>query len=312
MRRNYLGSVTSKVCTALFIGLFSLIAAVPGRAQLVPAQHNSALLASDVGDSIAAPALPFADQPLTTEAELPAVATPATPASPQVGEPTSDWHFALSPYLWLPGVHGAVGAHGHAVGVHATPGDLLSNFRFGLMGLFDTRYKRIVLPVDMMWIRLSDSRGIPLTDEEISAKLNGSEFILTPKIGYRLIDTEMIKVDALTGFRYWYFGQSVKFNPSVTGLNFSSSQNWVDPLVGGRILANLSPKILVTIAGDVGGWGAGSQLDYQFGALLGYRIKPTVVLQAGYRYLSVDYRSGGTIINLITSGAVLGATFTLK
>jgi hypothetical protein len=312
MRRNYLGSAASKVCTALLIGMFSLIAAVPSRAQLVPAQHNSVLLASDVGDSIAAPALPFADQPLTSEAEPPAAATPGTPASPQVGEPTSDWHFAISPYLWLPGVHGTVGALGHGVSVHATPGDLLSNFRFGLMGLFDIRYKRIVLPVDMMWIRLADSKGLPLTDEEISAKLNGSEFLLTPKIGYRLIDTEMIKVDALTGFRYWYFGQSVKFNPSVTGLNFSSSQNWVDPLVGGRILVDLSPKVSVSIGGDVGGWGAGSQLDYQFGAVLGYRIKPAVVLQAGYRYLSVDYRSGGTIINLITSGAVLGATITLK
>ena len=312
MKRNIHALSALALRVALVTGLFSFVAAGLCHAQLAPSPHNSVLLASDVGDSIAAPALPFADQPLTTEAELPAVATPATPASPQVGEPTSDWHFAISPYLWLPGVHGAVGAHGHAVGVHATPGDLLSNFRFGLMGLFDTRYKRIVMPVDMMWIRLADSRGIPLTDEEISAKLNGSEFLLTPKIGYRLIDTEMIKVDALTGFRYWHFGQSVKFNPSVTGLNFSSSQNWVDPLVGGRILANLSPKILVTIGGDVGGWGAGSQLDYQFGALLGFRIKPSVVLQAGYRYLSVDYRSGGTIINLITSGAVLGATFTLK
>jgi hypothetical protein len=312
MKRNIHALSALAFRVALVTGLFSFVAAGLCHAQLAPSQHSSVLLASDVGDSIAAPALPFADQPLTSEAELPAVATPATPASPQVGEPTSDWHFAISPYLWLPGVHGTVGAHGHDVSVHATPGDLLSNFRFGLMGLFDTRYKRIVLPVDMMWIRLSDSRGLPLTDEEISARLNGSEFLLTPKIGYRLIDTEMIKVDALTGFRYWYFGQSVKFNPSVTGLNFSSSQNWVDPLVGGRILANLSPKILLTIGGDVGGWGTGSQLDYQFGALLGYRIKPTVVLQAGYRYLSVDYRSGGTIINLITSGAVLGATFTLK
>lgn len=68
----------------------------------------------------------------------------------------------------------------------------------------------------------------------------------------------------------------------------------------------------MTIAGDVGGWGTGSQLDYQIAAVLGYRIKPAVVLQAGYRYLAVDYRSGGAIINTVTSGALIGATFTLK
>src|SRR5256885_6785971 len=43
-------------------------------------------------------------------------------------------------------------------------------------------------------------------------------------------------------------------------------------LVGGRIEMALSPKIAVTILGDVGGWGTGSQLEYQWAGLLGYRI----------------------------------------
>lgn len=207
MRRNDFGSASSKVCTALLIGVFSLIAAVPSRAQLVPAQHSSALLASDVGDSIAAPAIPFADQPLTSGTELPAAAaTPATAASPQVGEPTSDWHFAVSPYLWFPGVHGTIGARNHDASIHVSPGDLLSNFRFGLMGLVDTRYKRIVLPLDFFWVRLGTNNALALTDDAVTARIRGSEFILTQKIGYRVIDTEMIKVDALAGFRYWHFG----------------------------------------------------------------------------------------------------------
>jgi hypothetical protein len=107
-------------------------------------------------------------------------------------------------------------------------------------------------------------------------------------------------------------GESLRLSTSENSVKFSSSQNWVDPLVGGRILANLSPKISVSIGGDVGGWNTGSLLDYQFGAILGYRIKPAVVLQAGYRYLAVDYRSNGTTINTVTSGALFGATITLK
>jgi hypothetical protein len=251
-----------------------------------------------------------ADLPSSSDAEA---ARPATPASaPPVGEPTSDWHFAVSPYLWLPGVHGTIGALGHEASVHASPGDLLSHFRFGLMGLVDTRYKRIVIPVDMMWIRLGDNRALPLTDEAVNAQVKGQEFILTPKIGYRLVDSEIVKIDALTGFRYWHFGESLRLSTSDTSVKFSSSQNWVDPLVGGRILANLSPKVSVSIGGDVGGWNTGSLLDYQVGGLLGYRIKPAVVLQVGYRYLAVDYRSGGTTINLVTSGVLFGATITLK
>jgi hypothetical protein len=135
-------------------------------------------------------------------------------------------------------------------------------------------------------------------------------FVLTPKIGYRVIDTKMIKVDALAGIRYWHFGENLSFTTNT--LNFSGSQNWVDPLVGGRILGNLSDKIDVVISGDVGGWGTGSQLEYQVGGFLGYRIKPAVALQAGYRYLSVDYTNANRLANINISGPLFGVTITLK
>ena len=141
--------------------------------------------------------------------------------------------------------------------------------------------------------------------------MEASEFLLTPKIGYRVIDREKIKIDALTGFRFWHVGQNLQFNPSLLGLTFSGSQNWVDPLVGGRILAALSPKARLTIAGDVGGWGAGSQLDYQIVGLLGYQIKPKWTLVAGYRYLDVNYRSG-QVFDVAMSGVVFGVNIAVK
>jgi hypothetical protein len=206
-----------------------------------------------------------ADLPSSSDAEAATPATPATSAPP-VGEPTSDWHFAVSPYLWFPGVHGTIGARGHDASIHESPGDLLSHFRFGLMGLVDTRYKRIVIPVDIMWIRLGANNALPLTDEAVTAHVKGQEFILTPKIGYRLVDSEIIKIDALAGFRYWHFGANLRLSTSETSTQtFSGSENWVDPLVGGRILANLSPKISVSMGGDVGGWNTGSLIDYQIG-----------------------------------------------
>jgi YfaZ precursor len=86
----------------------------------------------------------------------------------------------------------------------------------------------------------------------------------------------------------------------------------VDPLVGGRITGNLSPKVSVTVAGDVGGWGVGSQLDYQIVGLLSYRIKPALALEAGYRYLAVDYTNGNSFVNTVTSGVLFGVSIALK
>jgi hypothetical protein len=313
MRRNAFGSVPSAVCTWVAIGVFSLMIAASCRAQAIADQHNTDVLAFDNLDSVTTPLVVIANQPLTSEAES---TSAATPASPQVGEPTSDWHFAVSPYLWFPGVHGTIGALGRDVSVHATPGDLLSNFRFGLMGAFEARYKRIVLPLDLMWIRLEDDKALPFPNlMATKAKLTGSELLLTPKIGYRLLDEKRIKIDALTGFRYWHFSENLKFVPSNLNLNFSGSQNLVDPLVGGRVQLGLTPKIVANVLGDVGGWGTGSQLEYQVAGVLGYKIKPKWTLQAGYRYLSIDYRNsnhGGTVIYLITNGVIFGATLDLK
>ena len=220
------------------------------------------------------------------------------------------WHLVVSPYLWFPGVHGTLGLRERTVSIHASPGDLLSHFRIGLMGSADLRHKRLLLPVDVIWIRLGTDKALPFPGlGESSAEVRASQFVLTPKIGYRVVDRNALKVDALTGFRYWHVGQNLQFKPS--GTEFSGSLNWVDPLVGGRIQAALSPKVSVTIAGDVGGWGAGSEMDYQVGGLLGYRIKPSWTLQAGYRYLYVNYRSN-IIFDAATSGVMFGLSINLK
>ena len=234
-----------------------------------------------------------------------------------VGTDNDDqWHFSVSPYLWLPGVHGTVGAFDHNAGFKVSAANLLSHFRLGVLGAGEARRNRIVTTLDFLYFRLGDDKAIPFPPEEgvTYANVTANMVILTPKVGYRLINQEKLKADFLTGFRYWYFGENLSFNPA-NSLNFSKSQNWVDPLVGGRVITPLSPKTVVTIAGDVGGWGTGSQLEYQVVGLVGYKIKPNLTLQAGYRYLYFDYRRFTEVnprINVAMSGVVFGATWNLR
>src|SRR5215469_7990933 len=49
------------------------------------------------------------------------------------------WRLDLSPYLWFAGTHGTVGVLGRDASVHASAGDLLSHFNFGLMGASEAR-----------------------------------------------------------------------------------------------------------------------------------------------------------------------------
>jgi hypothetical protein len=72
-------------------------------------------------------------------------------------------------------------------------------------------------------------------------------------------------------------------------------------------------KTVIDALGDVGGWNATAKLDYEFAALLGYKVSPKWTLLAGYRYLFVDYRpSNLSVINVVTPGAVMRLTINLK
>ncbi len=246
-----------------------------------------------------------------TQTENPSSATRQTI---DTADPDGGWHFDLSPYLWFAGAHGTVGVLGRTASLHASPSDLISHFDLGAMGAAELRHKRFLLDGDLLWIRLSDSRALPFPNlNEISADVRVGELVWTSKLGYRVVDRKKMKVDANLGARYWNLGQKLNFNPSRLGLNFNGSQSWADIVIGGRVQLPLHAKAQVDLLGDVGGWDATAKLDYQFAALIGYKLNPKWTLLAGYRYLFVDYRPGSSsVFNVVTSGALVGVTYHVR
>ena len=254
----------------------------------------------------------FAQEPQTSV--LNGTQTQPTAKSDSTIPPTPEgWHFALSPYLWFSAIHGTVGVGGRDASVHAGFGDIISNLNLGLMAASEVRHKRLLLLTDVMWIKLSDDKGLPENQPgEITAKAKLQNFMLGPEVGYRFIEQPRLNVDAFTGFRYWHLGSDLEFEPNPLGQKFSTSQNWVDPLLGARIQTPLSAKLRLTLFGDVGGFGAGSELEWQVASLLGYQINKRFTLQAGYRYLDVNYRNSGFKYDVAMSGMLLGATIHFK
>lgn len=166
---------TATTLSPLLVALLLLVAgsAAQERGQYLPSTNglNSETAAGDyvflqrpVQDSL----LPQAVQPSSpgTSGNTPAVAD-------------NGWHFTFSPYLWFAGLHGTVGALGRNVSVHASPGDALSHLDIGLMGATELSRKRLLLPVDLLWIRLSDSHALPFTGvSAVSADLRVGQFVL--------------------------------------------------------------------------------------------------------------------------------------
>ena len=229
------------------------------------------------------------DQPVEASADGQTQSTTNPGASQSSPADDNGWHLTVSPYLWFPGISGTAGARGHDVSIHASATDILSNFQIGLAGAGELRKNRLVIPLDFMWIKLSVGKSTPFDPGVSYANLHLTELMLTPGIGYRIIDSEKFKVDARLGARYWHLGQNLTFCPSGVLSGFSPSANWVDAVAGAKIQAALSPKVLVTIVGDTGGGGA--NVDYQAVGLLGLKVSEKVILQAGWRYMDVNYRT---------------------
>lgn len=266
------------------------------------------ILGSAMGLSVCSSAL-AEEAAAPAAADVQAQASPKPPAAPAA---TSDneWHVAANTYLWFAGMHGTVGVGGFDTSVHASAADVLSKFNIGFMEMVEARHKKFVVPIDFMWVKLSDDKGTAgIPDYTVKAKL--TQTIFTPKVGYAVVDHERLKVDGTVGIRYWHMGTTLELQPQVEGGHVYQSANWVDVVAGAKITAPLSPKAYVTIAGDAGGGGA--NVDYQVAGFLSYKIKPKWQLFGGWRYLDVDYQGNNGYINDVAqSGLVLGFTYVFK
>jgi len=88
--------------------------------------------------------------------------TVATPEKNKEPESASQgWHVDGAPYLWFAGINRTVEALDHEASVHVSTRSVLSYCNFGLMNAVDTRYNRIIIPVDFMWLTLKDDKGFP-------------------------------------------------------------------------------------------------------------------------------------------------------
>jgi hypothetical protein len=248
-----------------------------------------------------------ANDDFATEASAAANSSPANQPN------DNGWHFTLSPYLYFPGLSGTVGAFGRNASVHASPGDILSHLGLGLMAAGEIQKKRFLIPFDFMWVKLEGDRSTPFNPGVSFINVVVKQTIFTPAVGYRVVDQDKLKVDARLGLRYWHLSQNLSFQPSGIFSNSSQSANWADVVAGAKFEGELSPKVFVTVLGDAGGGGA--DLDYEVAALLGLKVSRKVILQAGWRYLDVNYRPSSSnlfVYNVHQSGAIAGVTFRLK
>lgn len=77
--------------------------------------------------------------------------------------------------------------------------------------------------------------------------------------------------------------------------SYDGARWWVDPIIGLRAQVNFTRWLFLAAQGDVGGFGAGSDIAWNVQASLGVNFSRNVFAELGYRYFYMDYTNGGAL-----------------
>lgn len=220
---------------------------------------------------------------------------------------SDDWEFLLTPYLWGSGLSGTVGIAGREGDFEVSAKDLIQSLDFGFMGNFEGRRGRWSFGTDLVYADL----GKDVTFENASGisdaqnpRLDMSMTIIEGDVGYQFAKS----LDVLAGVRGVNASTSLGVD---AGTLAEADASFVDPIVGLRLRRNLSDKFWVSLRGDVGGFGVGTEFSWFLNAVGGYRVSRLISLDFGYRIWAFDYESDNDLktLDVALAGFAGGLTF---
>jgi hypothetical protein len=221
------------------------------------------------------------------------VAATVSIARAEDDDPTA-WHVTFAPYAWAPGFYGDVSVQGRDAKLDASFRDTLENTDtlVGLQGHLEVTRGRWGVYGDILYLK-TKVKDAGITGLDATNRMWLIEF----GAQYRLIDTTTDRVPGLTldvygGGRYTFLELDLapRDAPALT-----QSKDWVDPIVGGRLGVHFSEHVFLLFAGDVGGFGVGSDFAWSIMGLFGYRWQAAGLewaVLAGYKALAQDYTAG--------------------
>jgi hypothetical protein len=117
------------------------------------------------------------------------------------------------------------------------------------------------------------------------------------------------------GLRYVDLGVDVQARSPLGDLESAGGdESWVDPIIGARYVFPFNDRWSLSLRGDIGGFGVGSDFAWQGLASLRWQASPRIGVLAAYRYFDMDYEDGSGAgyfeYDMTISGPALGVVFT--
>jgi hypothetical protein len=215
-----------------------------------------------------------------------------------VAAQTNGWTCDVTLYGLAVGMSGDAMVRGIPADVDVGFDDIWDNLEFAAMGRVRVGHGPWALTTDVIYMNLGASQNNVSVDFE--------QWVVEPTLSYRLCQN----FEVLAGARYNQL--DIEINDPF-GINPSGTQSWWDPIVGANVSLPLSEKFCFNMRGDIGGFDVGSDLTWQAFPSVGWQISKAWSLNAGYRWVYIDYSSGSGAnefqYDVLSQGPQLGVTF---
>jgi hypothetical protein len=244
------------------------------------------------------------------------VATLLLGTSASTAVEADDWTVRATLYLWGAGISGET-----AGGADVDMGfdQLIENLDFGFMGAFEARRQRWSVGADLLYLNVGvdDGSTVPLriatgdrVNLDVSAKAETKGWVVTPRAGYNVLDTDRVRLDALLGARY--LDLEVDLDLGLQAGRFStrpgiaaSVVSW-DAIAGAKGHVKLDDGWSLPYYADIGT--GESELTWQLAGGVAYSFRQAEVA-LWYRHMAWEFDDGDALSRISFSGPMLSGSW---
>jgi hypothetical protein len=217
----------------------------------------------------------------------------------------------LTTYLWMASMNGDIGVRGlRPAEIDVDFDEIFKNldwFPPPIMLAGEVRYDRFALLSDLIYLGV-EAEGASPGPLPLTAEAELKTLIFTVGGSYRVVQSNSVNLELLAGARIWMLDSNLTLSGPLATRQADTSESWIDPIVGIAGRVKLGGGFALKAEGDVGGFGVGADLDWQVLGAFHYQLNESITLEAGYRYLSVDYDNGGFIYDVAMQGPIIGGS----
>ena len=231
------------------------------------------------------------------------------------------WEFKAAPYIWAVSLDGDMTVKGNTVAVDVNIIDIIkeSDSIFALEGYFEARKGRWGGFIDGTYADLSMGGNVGPLSTDVDFTYWLVDFAAFYRVGTWSLggasdgSGQDLSLEVLAGGRYTAMDVELDISTPGPSTVVDKRQDWVDPIVGGRVFLDLTDDLSLVFRGDIGGFGVGSDFTWNVAGLLFYDFDlfgRDASVVAGYRVLDQDFEDGSGAnkfaYDMTTHGPVLG------